>query len=43
MKTTSWVRLFSRNGRDFTARFASIALAVEALPDDAVIDGEIVA
>src|ERR1700720_3209137 len=37
------VRLLSRNGKDFTKRFASIARALEALPDDTVIDGEIVA
>ena len=37
------VRLLSRNGKDFTKPFASIARALEALPDDTVIDGEIVA
>jgi bifunctional non-homologous end joining protein LigD len=38
------VRLFSRNGKDFTERFPSIAAAVFALPTaHAVIDGEVVA
>jgi len=37
------VRLFSHNGKDFTRRFASIARALEALPDETVIDGEIIA
>jgi ATP-dependent DNA ligase len=35
--------LFSRNGKDFTRRFASISRALEALPDQTVIDGEIIA
>jgi ATP-dependent DNA ligase len=34
---------FSRNGKSFTARFASIAHALEALPDDTVIGGQIIA
>ena len=37
------VRLFSRNGKDFTDRFPSIAAAVRRLAaKDAVIDGELV-
>jgi ATP-dependent DNA ligase len=37
------VQLLSRNGRNSATRFASIARALEALPDETVIDGEIVA
>jgi bifunctional non-homologous end joining protein LigD len=37
------VRLLSRNGKDFTRRFVSIARALGALPDNTVIDSEIVA
>jgi bifunctional non-homologous end joining protein LigD len=32
----------SRNGKDFTQRFASIARALGALPDETVIDGEVI-
>ena len=36
------VRVYSRNGKDFTDRFPSIAAAARRLPKDAVIDGELV-
>lgn len=43
-KADDEVRLFSRNGKDFTARFPTIAAAVAVLPiAHAVIDGEVVA
>jgi ATP-dependent DNA ligase len=34
-------RLLSRNGKDFMARFSSLARVLEALPDDTMIDAEI--
>jgi bifunctional non-homologous end joining protein LigD len=37
------VRLRSRNDNDFSARYARIVDALAALPDDTVIDGEVVA
>jgi len=37
------IALYAITGNDFTKRFASIALALEALPDDTVIDGEVIA
>jgi DNA ligase D-like protein (predicted ligase) len=43
MNTVGQVRLFSRNGKDFTKRFSSIVRALEALPNDTVIDGELIA
>jgi DNA ligase D-like protein (predicted ligase) len=43
LKTHGHVRLFSRNGRDFSLRFPKVTHALEALPDETLIDGEIVA
>jgi bifunctional non-homologous end joining protein LigD len=43
LKANGRVRLLSRYGKDFTERFASIKHALKRLPDDTVVDGEIVA
>jgi bifunctional non-homologous end joining protein LigD len=43
IKTGGCVQLRSRNGRNFNSRFAHIARALEALPDETVIDGEVIA
>jgi bifunctional non-homologous end joining protein LigD len=43
IKANGKVRLLARKGKDFTAGFASMVRALEALPDDAVINGEIIA
>ena len=37
------MRLRSRNDNDFTARYAQIASALHRLPDETVIDSEVVA
>jgi len=37
------VQLRSRNDNDFTQRYPAIAKALAALPDETVIDGEVVA
>jgi DNA ligase D-like protein (predicted ligase) len=43
LKTHSRTVLLSRNGKDFTRRFQPVARALEALPDETVVDGEVVA
>ncbi len=42
-KTGGRVHLRSRNDNDFAARYPSIVKALEAMPDETVIDGEVVA
>jgi ATP-dependent DNA ligase len=43
LKSREQVRLGSRNGKDFSRRFEQLARALEALPDETLIDGEILA
>jgi bifunctional non-homologous end joining protein LigD len=43
VKASGKVALFSRRGTDLTRRFPYVATALASLPDDTVIDGEVVA
>lgn len=43
IKTAGKVLLRSRNDKDFTTRYPSLAAALKKLPDDTMIDGEVVA
>jgi DNA ligase D-like protein (predicted ligase) len=43
IKSGGKVQLRSRNDNDFTTRYPSIASALKAMPDETVIDGEVVA
>jgi bifunctional non-homologous end joining protein LigD len=42
-KSENRTQLWSRNQKDFTRRFPSVAKGISELPNDTVIDGEIVA
>ena len=43
IKTSGKLQLRSRNDNDFTERYPSIAVGLQKMPDETVIDGEIVA
>jgi bifunctional non-homologous end joining protein LigD len=43
IKTGGRVHLRSRNDKDFNARYPAIVQALAAMPDETVIDGEIIA
>jgi ATP-dependent DNA ligase len=43
IKSGGAVRLRSRNDKDFTKRYSGVVAALAGLPDETVIDGEVVA
>jgi bifunctional non-homologous end joining protein LigD len=43
IKTAGRIKLRSRNNNDFNTRYPSIVQALSALPNETVIDGEVVA
>src|ERR1700721_2000455 len=43
IKSGGKVQLRSRNDKDFSARYPSLVEALESMPDDTVLDGEVVA
>ncbi len=43
IKTAGKVALRSRNDKDFTVRYPTIIKALSALPNETVVDGEVVA
>lgn len=43
IKTAGKVQLRSRNNNDFNGRYPSVVRALSSLPDETVVDGEIVA
>ena len=43
IKSDGKLQLRSRNGNDFNSRYPAIATALRALPDETVVDGEVVA
>ena len=43
IKTEAQVQLRSRNDNDFSSRYPAIVRALASLPDDTVIDGEVIA
>src|SRR5215472_17065088 len=43
IKSSGKVRLRSSNDKDFSRRYRAIVQALEALPDETVVDGEVVA
>lgn len=42
LKNDGHTRLYSRNGKDFSGRFPNVTRALKALPDETLIDGELV-